>query len=445
MPLEKDGPHITWLQGELAGWVKEGVIDSEAAERLRQRYASVEPAASRAQRWALILFGILGAVLIGGGIILLLAHNWDEMSRPVRVIVSYTPLVIAQALTFWVLWSGRESRAWRESLGALLALLVGACIALISQTYNMGGQFADFMLAWTLLSLPVAYLLRATLPALWFCAAVVIWGFNLHWHSQDSLWFWPLLALLMPLWWMEVRENRYGVKAVLISWGICGAGSFGIEIVGQSDLWHNAHWALSCGGWFTLLYLVGRRWFAGGASLWQRPMQVIGLKGSVVMALILTFQRPQNYQGKSDGVVALSHGLLEHPLAWLALFGWALAAVVLWVESLIRKDIPAMVVGALPLLILMGEELAMRGGPSPYILFNVYLFAAGVAVLVSGLRKHQLGTVNGGMAIIAVWTICRFFDSDMPFVWRGLVFIVLGAGFLFTNVLLLRQKGTSKS
>ena len=73
-------------------------------------------------------------------------------------------------------------------------------------------------------------------------------------------------------------------------------------------------------------------------------------------------------------------------------------------------------------------------------LFNFYVFATGVALLVMGVRRHQLGTVNGGMLILSALVLCRFFDSDLGFVLRGVVFIALGAGFLIANFLLLRRK-----
>lgn len=53
---------------------------------------------ARSTHWAMVLFGILGAVLIGGGIILLLAHNWEQLGRPARVAVAFAPLVLSQAL-----------------------------------------------------------------------------------------------------------------------------------------------------------------------------------------------------------------------------------------------------------------------------------------------------------------------------------------------------------
>ena len=158
MPAGNDPSHAAWLHGELPGWVRDGVLTGDAAQFLRARYPAVADAEAMLQRqarsthWAMVLFGILGAVLIGGGIILLLAHNWDQLSRPARVTVAFATLVLSQALAFWMLWTGQGGTVWRETVGTFLALMVGACLALISQTYNLGGDFAAFMLVWTLLS-----------------------------------------------------------------------------------------------------------------------------------------------------------------------------------------------------------------------------------------------------------------------------------------------------
>ncbi len=61
-----------------------------------------------------------GALLIGAGIILMLAHNWEDLSRPVRAALSFLPLLLAQGLAGWALVRRPESLAWREGTGALL-------------------------------------------------------------------------------------------------------------------------------------------------------------------------------------------------------------------------------------------------------------------------------------------------------------------------------------
>ena len=443
MPAGNDQPHAAWLHGELPGWVKDGVLTDEAAQLLRARYPAVADADAMLQRqarsthWAMVLFGILGAVLIGGGIILLLAHNWDQLSRPARVAVAFAPLVLSQALAFWMLWTDRGTTVWRETVGTFLALMVGACIALISQTYNLGGDFAEFMLVWTLLSLPVAYLLRATLPAVWFCIAAAIWGSSMEWEERgNALWFWPLLALVLPLWWIEGRQNRYHPRPVLLAWAIAGAGCFGVAFACVRE-WRGHHWMLAYAGWYAFLYMAGRRWFPEGRTIWHRPFQFIGVVGSATMALMLTFDWPWRELQQS-----LPHAteFTSQPLSWLAVFLWPALAALLWLESLWRRDTPAAIVGAFPGFVAVAMSLQSGSAGSAQALFNSYVFTTSVALLVTGVRRHQLGTVNGGMLILSALVLCRFFDSDLGFVLRGVVFIVLGAGFLITNVLLLRRK-----
>jgi len=430
-----------WLHAELPRWVEEGVIDAAAADRIRARFASRKDEAKRSLPWTLVIFGIIGAVLVGGGIVLLLAHNWEWMTRPARTVVAFAPLLLTQALVFWILFTGRTSPAWREPAGTLTALAIGGCLALVSQTYHLGGSLPDFMLGWTLLALPLAYLLRATLPAIWHGGSTAIWGLSaLDQRTHAYLWFWPLLALIVPMWWREVRADRFHVRPVLIGWALALAGIFGVGVALEGAHWHERHAALAYAGWFAFLHLTGKRCFADARGPASMPFQTVGVVGAVVVALILTFD---GAGPGFDGHVVLSEswtGLRSQPLGWLAAFGFSVLACGMWIPALIRRDATAIVVGALPILIVILYGAFPTYGVLHRVMFNAYVFGAGVAVLVAGLRRQALGTVNAGMAVLAAWVLCRFFDSDMSFVVRGLVFIALGIGFLGTNLLLVRRR-----
>ena len=56
---------------------------------------------------------------MGGGIILLVAHNWDFLTRPVRCAIAFAPLVLSQALAIFVLLRRNESAPWRECAAIL--------------------------------------------------------------------------------------------------------------------------------------------------------------------------------------------------------------------------------------------------------------------------------------------------------------------------------------
>jgi uncharacterized membrane protein len=79
-----------WLLGELEQWQREGVIDAGTRGVLEARYAADAPGVS----WRQIVLCSLGALLIGLGVIALLAANWDGLSRGMRTVFALAPLTL---------------------------------------------------------------------------------------------------------------------------------------------------------------------------------------------------------------------------------------------------------------------------------------------------------------------------------------------------------------
>src|SRR5690349_21064436 len=92
----RQNKHIRWLYDELPALLSGGVLDDRSAERLRAHYGRVPERNPRAL--ALLVFGVIGAGLVGLGIILVLANNWDDLSRPIRDGMIFALLLAAQGL-----------------------------------------------------------------------------------------------------------------------------------------------------------------------------------------------------------------------------------------------------------------------------------------------------------------------------------------------------------
>ena len=135
--------NIQWLYEELPKLVAKGVISTKDAEGMRRHYGSAAGGAGR--NLALIICSALGAFWIGLGIILLLGHNWENLSRFVRTVLSLMPLIVGQLLAGWTIWPEKKSEAWREGAAIFLTMMIGASIALVSQTYHIPGDMAGFM------------------------------------------------------------------------------------------------------------------------------------------------------------------------------------------------------------------------------------------------------------------------------------------------------------
>jgi uncharacterized membrane protein len=423
--------HVNWLNEQLPTLVAEGIVPPEVAAGLRDYYGG---ARASGRRLVVTAFAILGAILIGGGIILLLAYNWDELARGARTVLSFAPLVLAQAVAGWVLWNRNDSVAWREGAGTFLTLAIGSSIALVSQTYNLPGTFGTFMLTWVLLTLPVIYVLRASAPAMLYFAGVTAWACDVKWEGGTALWFWPLTAAAVPYLWFLATTGWQQPRLAWPCWVLAVCVCIGTGFTLDDAALLKEGWILIYAGLFGLLYLAGNRWAGDASSMWQRPFQTVGALGVILLSLTLTFEWPWEFALQHVRKMTLG---VENVIAATI----PIAAVALWVNSL-RGRAPAQIAfGAVPLVAGFGYILWSRAGAVPAtILFNLYLLALGVAVLAGGIREYRLGAVNAGMALLALLIITRFFDSNLGLVARGLAFIAVGVGFLVANMILLRRK-----
>ncbi|HMC97916.1 MAG TPA: hypothetical protein VKG92_09690, partial [Flavobacteriales bacterium] len=71
---------------------------------------------------------------------------------------------------------------------------------------------------------------------------------------------------------------------------------------------------------------------------------------------------------------------------------------------------------------------------------NAWMLVLGLHVVRGGLERDSLPWMNLGLAIISGIIVLRFFDLDINDALKGVVFILLGAGFLLMNVRLIKQR-----
>ncbi len=78
--------------------------------------------------------------------------------------------------------------------------------------------------------------------------------------------------------------------------------------------------------------------------------------------------------------------------------------------------------------------------PFAVILVNLLIFTIGIFTIRLGAKKDHLGILNYGLLIITALVICRFFDTDLSFVFRGMLFVGVGLGFFFANSRMLKKR-----
>jgi uncharacterized membrane protein len=419
--------NIQWLYAELPQLVRDGVLTQAQADALRARYGDAQPA-SRASIIT-ILFSVLAASFIAGGVILVLASNWDELGRGARAVLSALPLLAGQLAVAFTLWKRNDSVAWREGSGILLAGGIGASIALIGQTYHIPGDSQSFLFVWILLGLPLVYLLGATTVALAGMAATVTWAMGQRdYYGETAYFYWVFLAALLPHVWQAWRADKAGPRFQVLGWGLCGM--LAIMPVGLPEDMLD--------GWIPLYSALASAGVLFGASSWAgrrlNPFVICGGAATAALGLMLSMQGFWE-SGWSEWDLEQKGYFTRGTLALALPFAMFM---VLWAGNSVLVKL-----WALQCLLIFAAYFGTGAGVDPglfALLFNAYIFALGVMTLIEGARSGRPGLANVGMALVSLLAILRFFDSDLGILLRGVIFILVGAGFLLVN-LYIAQRG----
>jgi uncharacterized membrane protein len=158
---EKSNPNKMhdWLFEEIKDWQEDKIITEDQVKTLRRRYEQTEATTviSPTHNKLIKILTILGVLLIGTGIIIFFAANWQKMENALKLAVIFISLIASYSLGYY--W--RYTPGKYPTLGAALILLgtiiFGAGILLVSQIYHLGGKLPTAIMFWGIGALLMAW------------------------------------------------------------------------------------------------------------------------------------------------------------------------------------------------------------------------------------------------------------------------------------------------
>jgi hypothetical protein len=357
---------------DLQRWREAGLVDAAQVDRILVFEQQRGPEPPRERRGCSALAVALGALMVGGGVLLFVAANWQELGPAARFL-----LVLALVAGFHVAGAAVAPGSPRlaPALHALGTVALGAGIFLAGQIFNLREAWPGGVLLWAL-------------------------GAWLGWLLLRD---WPqglLAALLTPLWlageWL-VAVPGPGPGARSAALGIA-AGALGLA----------------------LTYLTAR------VPVLDTPLRrALGWLGGIALlpaALALTLGRVplgpgpggvlDQLLGRGDPAALAGWGLaLVGPLVLAFLLrgraGWMNLLAALWVAALVWAE----AAGAL----LAGHGLCALGA---------------LGLVLWGLAEDRAERVNLGLAGFAGTVAAFYFSSVLDRLGRSLGLVVLGLLFL---------------
>lgn len=406
--------HHQWLRQEVAQWRAEGLLDEALAQRILARYA-----ATAERNWSRIIFSAIGAVLVGLGVILFFAYNWQDLPKAAKLALVFGALALAHGSAMGIARRANAGHGLVEGLHALGTMLFGAGIWLVAQIYHIDEHYPDAFLVWSLAALVLAWALPSIVQAMLALFLVAFWAgielFAFHTPVHGA----PLLAVLgvLPLaWWRRSPALLFTTLVVL----------FFVTAFAVTGLQTKAM--------LPVLFLMAAAAFVGGTAApgtafpaAAGPMRSVGLFVVIGCSWLLSFRDMGGLLRKLD--FARPELAVYFGVAFAALAG----AIVLLVRSKpaqldrYRRWQLALLAAGLA-IVLAGTILPLaRGGSWPVaLLFNAIVLGYAALLILEGSEHLRPKLVGAGCLLFAMIAIGRYADLFTSLLLRAAVFVAVG-------------------
>jgi len=129
----------------LARWTDAGLMDAATADRIRAFETAQDEAGSNRLRWPIVIALGFGALMVGGGILLFVAANWDMLSPASRF-----ALVLGLVSVFHIAGAAcaGQFRGMSEALHGIGTAALGAGIALSGQIFHLDEHWPAGIMLW---------------------------------------------------------------------------------------------------------------------------------------------------------------------------------------------------------------------------------------------------------------------------------------------------------
>jgi uncharacterized membrane protein len=411
---------VQWLLRELPELEKEQVINKECSDALKKYYEDKLPPAIGIHKIMLIFFSILSAVLIGGGVILIIAYNWDDLPKSFRSVMAFIPLVLAIITGWYTLFKDKDTR-WKEVSSILLAASSASAISLVSQIYHLGGTLPDFLFVWLLLILLPIYIFNS--GSLLF---IYLWAFTAYdfacWGSRHNIYYLLMFfGLVLPYFIWHMKKHSETLRTAYYNWLFVALVliNFGATFKKCSNFELQTGFALL----LATIYLIGMNLREKGTGFWRNPFLPAGFLGTVIFVSIGTFSG-----GMWDSYHYRIFNYDVNSIVLLSVWGLMLICDLHIIFK--RRNVIFFIPALLPVLTILSAWLDKY--TMAYI-FSGYMLLLGAALLTSGYKQKELFRLNLGMLVVSLLIILRFVDSDLSILMRGCAFIAVGIAFAIIN------------
>ncbi|MFA6134844.1 MAG: DUF2157 domain-containing protein [Phycisphaerae bacterium] len=414
------------LKDELGTWKEEGLVSTEQAQTLSERYRLDDMVKERGRALMLAIY-ILGAAMIGGGVVSFVAAHWEFVPKPLKIALIIAVMLICQVAGFCLWQVSDKRRGVGHALVLVGTLIFGANIGLIAQVFHIHSHWENGVAAWAVgaavmalavWSVPIA-VTATILSLIWFCAAS-------ERHSYTMLYSIAVLAVFLPV--AFRKQSRWAYLSAVLAAGIGLVTSSAQNCVyGQGEQWWVLAWASVASLLCAWGFLARRTRF----DLFGPPSVALGYLAAGIVSYLIAFRETANE--------------LSAQTKWCldALWPWQVPLVIIAVLSLIfwilcirpREDKAALPLRTYSVAVLVMVVAATVIGRDwlTVVIGNVAICLFAVGLIHNGFLTLSRQSYWAGILTIALVIASRFLEYETGLLLKSAIFTGCGIGLIVSG------------
>jgi uncharacterized membrane protein len=409
------------LKGELRSWVEQGLMSDEASAQLTSIYKLDELGKESSRTLVAVIFTI-GGLLLGGGVLSLVAANWEIIPTPLKVILLFAALIGFHLAGYWLRYQ-RDSPRLGHALIFCGCLVFGANIGLMAQIFNVSGEWHRGYAVWALGSLAMAWALRSWLIGLLALGLSFVWfaGFaNELNESRAAAYPFLLSVFMLPLGWVTRARSLYLLTFLALIGALMMLSSIHTGLFGSS-------------GYQILLAMVAGGFVSWAAGEYHRATVTLPELGNPVAVLGALTIAVCAYLGSFLGIWGDGAIDIQSLMRW-----WitpSVAAVIVGISLGIKafgkmnneQRIIFLGFSLACLMIGIGVLIGNRSGLLAAALANLAALMLAAIGIRKGILEERRSAFWLGTLFLALLVLSRFLEYETSLLLKSLAFIVCGA------------------
>ena len=380
-----------------------------------------------------IVFSILGALLVGVGLVLIFVTFWQDMPLMFKGILSFVPLIAGQASGLYVLYKKKDKVPWTEGGSVLWTAGIAATLTLIYNIFDISIDWTNVLILIAVSVAPIVGILRSVAPLIVYYGCSISWGVTVY-GDTESLFVILSTAMLVALgcaytsWLLKAEKKSH--RSILAQWISVIAVTAYVCMIGMGM----EFMPLFVAGLMAIaicLYLLSFK-----DSDMAMPYKIPGLFITAILmflssSIYFDYLKPEKYNIIYVAVcliaVAVTGILTIKKVKDNFSLGYIAMTVIFYAVYIAS-------------LYAMGDSYKSDVEDTFITILKAPAFIAYILMIISGAREKKLMPINLGFIGVAGLVMVIVYQSGLSMLGNGIMLLIFGGVLLAINFKISKVK-----